>query len=277
MTARSPSRVGGCSASSGRTAPGRRRRCARSSGSSGSTPVRSSGMDSRSSFRTNSDSATCRRSEGSTRECRSASSSPTSAVCTGWMMSAARDATARWLERLGLEDRASAKVEELSHGNQQRAQLAAASLHEPELLVLDEPFAGTRPDRSKDARRGSSRRSGPRRRRSLLQPSARARRGHLRGGSDHRPRPHRRHRRFGLAQTCLAATRYRARARRRAPRGGCLTSPASSSWSAATVTCGCWSGGRSIRNRYSQKLSVQRRSSGSTTARRLWPSSLSSW
>jgi ABC-2 type transport system ATP-binding protein len=42
-------------------------------------------------------------------------------------------------------DRASAKVEDLSHGNQQRAQLAAALVHAPELLVLDEPFAGLDP------------------------------------------------------------------------------------------------------------------------------------
>jgi ABC-2 type transport system ATP-binding protein len=58
---------------------------------------------------------------------------------------AARAAAADWLERLGLGERAAAKVEELSHGNQQRAQLAAALVHEPELLVLDEPFAGLDP------------------------------------------------------------------------------------------------------------------------------------
>ena len=58
---------------------------------------------------------------------------------------AARTAATEWLERLGLADRAAAKVEELSHGNQQRAQLAAALVHTPELLVLDEPFAGLDP------------------------------------------------------------------------------------------------------------------------------------
>jgi ABC-2 type transport system ATP-binding protein len=58
---------------------------------------------------------------------------------------AAKAASRQWLERLGLADRAEAKVEELSHGNQQRAQLAAALVHDPELLMLDEPFAGLDP------------------------------------------------------------------------------------------------------------------------------------
>lgn len=60
----------------------------------------------------------------------------------------ARDARAeakQWLERFDLSDRATSKVESLSHGNQQRVQLAAALLHHPELLVLDEPLAGLDP------------------------------------------------------------------------------------------------------------------------------------
>ena len=54
-------------------------------------------------------------------------------------------AVRRWLDRVGLADRAEARLDALSHGNQQRVQLAAALVHDPVAVVLDEPFAGLDP------------------------------------------------------------------------------------------------------------------------------------
>jgi ABC-2 type transport system ATP-binding protein len=49
------------------------------------------------------------------------------------------------LERLGLADRQRDKVSELSGGMAQRVQLAASMVHQPDVLVLDEPFSGLDP------------------------------------------------------------------------------------------------------------------------------------
>ena len=57
----------------------------------------------------------------------------------------ARRAADRWVERLGVADRRDDAVERLSLGNQQRVQLAAALVHDPEVLILDEPFSGLDP------------------------------------------------------------------------------------------------------------------------------------
>ena len=67
------------------------------------------------------------------------------AELSGMSEKSATEATAGWLGRLRLGDRAGARLEELSHGNQQRVQLAAAIVHDPELAVLDEPFSGLDP------------------------------------------------------------------------------------------------------------------------------------
>jgi len=63
----------------------------------------------------------------------------------GLSVGEARKRAADWLERLGLSERAKAETNELSKGMQQKIQFAAAVLHDPELIVLDEPFTGLDP------------------------------------------------------------------------------------------------------------------------------------
>ena len=50
-----------------------------------------------------------------------------------------------WLERLGLSEWADKRVEDLSKGMQQKIQFIGTVIHEPELLILDEPFSGLDP------------------------------------------------------------------------------------------------------------------------------------
>ena len=57
----------------------------------------------------------------------------------------ARGRLGEWLERLDLADYRQKKIQELSRGMQQKAQLIATLLHEPDLIVVDEPFSGLDP------------------------------------------------------------------------------------------------------------------------------------
>ena len=57
----------------------------------------------------------------------------------------ARKRAKEWLERLGIGDWAQRKVSDLSKGMQQKVQFAGALQHEPELVILDEPFSGLDP------------------------------------------------------------------------------------------------------------------------------------
>ena len=66
-------------------------------------------------------------------------------VLKGMARDEARSEGERWLERMGLADWADERVDALSKGMQQKVQFIATVLHEPDLLILDEPFSGLDP------------------------------------------------------------------------------------------------------------------------------------
>ena len=63
----------------------------------------------------------------------------------GMTASAARQKAIEWCERLEISEKLPSKVEELSKGMQQKIQFIAALLHNPDFIIMDEPFAGLDP------------------------------------------------------------------------------------------------------------------------------------
>ena len=74
------------------------------------------------------------------------------AEAKGIARSVARKKAGDWLARLELTDWTTKKVQDLSKGMQQKIQFIGALLHEPELVILDEPFSGLDPVNSKTMR-----------------------------------------------------------------------------------------------------------------------------
>lgn len=67
------------------------------------------------------------------------------AALRGMKPAAARKALAFWLKRFDVEEYADRLAEQLSKGNQQKIQVITALIHDPELIILDEPFSALDP------------------------------------------------------------------------------------------------------------------------------------
>ncbi len=67
------------------------------------------------------------------------------AMLRGMTKKEAAKSTAKWLEKLQVTEYTDKKLETLSKGNQQKVQLAATLVGEPEIVILDEPFSGLDP------------------------------------------------------------------------------------------------------------------------------------
>jgi ABC-2 type transport system ATP-binding protein len=67
------------------------------------------------------------------------------AVLRGMKKGEAKESAKKWLARLEVEQYRDSKLETLSKGNQQKVQLASTLVHNPEIVILDEPFSGLDP------------------------------------------------------------------------------------------------------------------------------------
>ncbi len=67
------------------------------------------------------------------------------AVLRGMKKGEAKESAKKWLARLEVEQYRDSKLETLSKGNQQKVQLASTLVHNPDIVILDEPFSGLDP------------------------------------------------------------------------------------------------------------------------------------
>ncbi|NLC54910.1 MAG: ATP-binding cassette domain-containing protein [Erysipelothrix sp.] len=67
------------------------------------------------------------------------------AMLKGLNKKTAKKRSVEWLEKIGLTDYANKKADTLSKGNQQKVQVAISLLHDPKVIILDEPFSGLDP------------------------------------------------------------------------------------------------------------------------------------